>query len=252
MVLSKLLQGGGHLFKAEVPGHVVTRLKPKISHTARILWLIYGLFTIMEITLLYAAFKGLGYDHAFYDAVNHTFTTLSTGGFGTHVDSIAYYDSVYVDTIIICFMFLAGMNFVLFYFLFKGRFSILRNDPEFRFYFLIVAFAFVFIVGNLMMNSVYGLRGAMRYGLFQVLTIQTTTGYATANFAEWPHSIQFILLVLMLIGGCAGSTAGGVKVVRTVLLLKMARREVRQVTHPKAIMHIRIAGQIIPERVYFT
>ena len=252
VILARIFGAGLQLLRAEVPGPTVTRLKPKIQQTAQILWLIYGLFTIIEITLLYFAMSSSGHPDALYDAICHTFTTLATGGFGTHVASIGYYNNIFVEIIIIFFMFVAGTNFVLHYHFLTGKVKNLFRDPEYRFFILVIALGTIFITGELAVKGVYSLPNSFRFGLFQVMSITTTTGYATADFGNWPAASQFILLLLMFIGGCAGSTGGAIKVVRILLLLKTARREVRQAIHPRAIMPIKLGGITIPERIVRT
>lgn len=252
VILARILGASMQLLRAEVPGPSVTRLKPKIQQTAQILWLIYGLFTVIEITLLYFAINSTGHSDALYDAVCHTFTTLATGGFGTHVSSIGYYNSPLVDGIITVFMFVAGTNFVLHYQLLTGKIKQLFKDPEFRFYIIIISLATIFVSGELAVKGIYPLSDSFRFGLFQVMSITTTTGYATADFGAWPASSQFILLMLMFVGGCAGSTGGSIKIVRILVLLKTARREVRQAVHPRAVMPIRLGGIVIPDRIVRT
>ncbi len=252
VILARIFGAGMQLLRAEVPGPTVIRLKPKIQHTAQLLWGIYGLFTIIEITLLYFSISAKGHPDALYDAVCHTFTTLATGGFGTHTQSIGYYDSIYVEIIVIFFMFVAGTNFVLHYQLLTGKIKNLFKDAEFRFYILVIALATIFVTGELAVKGVYTIYESFRYGTFQVVSITTTTGYATADFGSWPAASQFIILLLMFIGGCAGSTGGSIKVVRILVLLKTARREVRLAIHPRAVMPIKLGGISIPDRTVRT
>jgi trk system potassium uptake protein TrkH len=252
VILARILGGGLQLLRAEVPGPTVTRLRPKIRQTAQLLWLIYGFFTILEILLLYFAISSSGKGDALYDAICHTFTTLATGGFGTHTQSIGYYQNPLVDIIIIIFMIIAGTNFVLHYQFLTGKVRQLFKDPEFRFYILIISLATIFLTSELAVKGIYTSVNSFRYGLFQAVSIVTTTGYATADFGSWPPSSQFILLLLMFIGGCAGSTGGSIKIVRILVLLKTARREVRQVIHPRAVIPIKLGGISIPENIVRT
>jgi len=178
VILARIFGAGMQLLRAEVPGPTITK----------------------------------GHPDAFYDAVCHTFTTLATGGFGTHTSSIGFYDSPIVDIIIISFMLIAGTNFVLHYQLLTGKIKNLFRDPEFRFYILIIGLGTIFVTGELAVKNVYTIFDSFRYGLFQVTSITTTTGYATADFGSWPAASQFILLLLMFVGGCAGSTGGSIKV----------------------------------------
>ncbi len=252
VILARILGGGLQLLRAEVPGPTVTRLRPKIRQTAQLLWLIYGFFTILEILLLYFAISSTGKPDALYDAVCHTFTTLATGGFGTHVESIGYYHNPLVEIIIIIFMVVAGTNFVLHYQFLTGKVKKLFRDPEFRFYILIISLATIFLTSELAVKGIYSSVNSFRYGLFQAVSIVTTTGYATADFGTWPPASQFIILLLMFIGGCAGSTGGSIKVVRILVLLKTTRREVRQVIHPRAVIPIKMGGITIPENIVRT
>jgi trk system potassium uptake protein TrkH len=252
VILARILGSGLQLLRAEVPGPTVTRLRPKIRQTAQLLWGIYGFFTLLEIILLYIAISASGKPDAFYDAVCHTFTTLATGGFGTHTQSIGYYQNPLVEIIIVIFMVIAGTNFVLHYQFLTGKVNKLFKDPEFRFYILIIALATIFLTSELAVKGIYSSMNSFRHGLFQAVSIVTTTGYATADFGAWPPASQFILLLLMFIGGCAGSTGGSIKMVRILVLFKTARREVRQVIHPRAVIPIKLGGIAIPEGIVRT
>jgi trk system potassium uptake protein TrkH len=252
VILAKILGGGMQLLRAEVPGPTVTRLRPKIRQTASYLWLIYGIFTLFEILLLWAFIGASGKPDALYDAVCHTFTTLATGGFGTHVESIGYYQNPVVELTITVFMVMAGTNFVLHYQFLTGKVRKLFKDPEFRFYILIIAISTIFITSELAVKGIYSSLDSFRFGLFQAVSIVTTTGYATADFGSWPPASQFLLLLLMFMGGCAGSTGGSIKMVRILVLLKTARREVRQVIHPRAVIPIKLGGISIPEGIVRT
>jgi len=244
VILSQFLGGGMSLLKAEMPGPAPMRLKPKIAQTARFLWVIYVTFTILQITALRLA----GMDG--FDAVNHTFTTLATGGFGTHVESIAYYNNVWIDAIIIFFMIVAGVNFILHYNLIAGRGDkrLILKDPEFRSYMLFLALGTCIIATILLTSTNITTFHSIRVSAFQAVSIMTTTGYATVDFATWPDSAQFILLILMMIGGCAGSTGGGIKVVRMLIVFKWLRREIRKEVHPSTVMPITLGSLTIPEK----
>ncbi len=253
VVFSRLFGGGMGLMRAEVPGTSVARLRPKMQHTAMALWLIYALFTLMEAVLLRLAGMST------YDAINHSFTTLATGGFSTHFASIAYYSNTMdpigfggsyalIEVILILFMAIAGTNFVLHYtIIMKGdRIRALFKDPEFRFYILLLLFATLVMTAVLTWRT-YPAYTASRYAVFQAVSIMTTTGYANADFETWPVSARMLLIILMFVGGCAGSTGGAIKVIRVLVILKMARREIRKVVHPKAVVPINIGGTAIPE-----
>ena len=200
--------GGMQLYKAEVPSPVPDKLKPRIRDTAMILWKVYALISLAEIVLLLLGGMGL------YDAVCHTFTTMPTGGFSTKNASIAHFDSVYFDLVFTFFMLMAGINFSLHYQMLKGRPLVFWKDSECRF-FLGTVLVLVFVVSINVYGSVYETIGnAFRYGAFQVVSIITTTGFATADYEKWPAMSQLILLLCMFIGASAGSTGGGMKCLR--------------------------------------
>ncbi|MDI6855485.1 MAG: TrkH family potassium uptake protein [Candidatus Thermoplasmatota archaeon] len=234
--------GGARLFKAEVSGKEVTRLKPRIKETASALWKVYLLFTIIGIILLFLATNDV------YDSVCHSFTSLSTGGFSTRYQNIAAYDNVFVEIIIIGLMIVGGTNFILHYRLLSGKPKALFTDPGFKFYISSIIIAIVLITINLILSaSSRSPLDTFRIGVFQAVSINTTTGFSSANFAQWPFASQLILLVLMFIGGCAGSSAGGIKTIRTLVLLKVVKRELRRIIHPKAVEPITLAKHPIEE-----
>ncbi|SET08861.1 trk system potassium uptake protein TrkH [Methanococcoides vulcani] len=242
-ILPKLGIAGRQMFRAEVPGLHEEQLRPRIRETAKILWLVYITLSVAEVIVLDLA--GL----SFYDSITHTFTSISCSGFSPYSDSIAAFNDPLVEGIFIVFMFLGGANFALHYkTIFSDRKSLIK-DQEFKFYFAIIAIATVVLAYMLFTTRVYSLADAFRYSSFQVISILTTTGYATADFNLWPDSSRFILFLLMFIGGCAGSTSGGVKVVRVLLLLKYAQNVLFKVLHPKAIRHVRFNGKTVPEDV---
>ncbi|MER3327983.1 MAG: TrkH family potassium uptake protein, partial [Candidatus Kapaibacterium sp.] len=234
--------GGMSLFKAESPGPISDRLKPRITQTAKLLWGVYLLFTVAELVLLMTG----GMD--FYNALNHSFATLATGGFSTYNASIAG-QSAYIQYIIIFFMFVAGTNFSLHYHWLRGDFKSVVKSKEFQFY-----VAMVFISSIVIFTDVYSLyegavEPAARDVLFQVLAIVTTTGFATADFEQWSTGTQILLLALMFSGGMAGSTSGGMKVIRIMLLLKFAYNQFIKVLHPRAIVPIKIGDSRIDDKV---
>jgi trk system potassium uptake protein TrkH len=229
-ILPLLGVGGMQLFRAEVPGPVAERLTPRIRETAKRLWLVYVALTALETFALVLA--GL----SVFDAVCHAFATMATGGFSTRDGSVGAYGNPAVDWIIIVFMFLAGVNFVLHYHLALGRPRAYAHDEEFRFYGLVTLVAAVLVVGPLIAGQVYGdLHDTIRHGLFQTVSIMTTTGFGTADYLLWPPVVHAVLLMLMAIGGCAGSTGGGIKVMRLLLLLKAAKQELKKLVHPRAV-----------------
>lgn len=234
--------GGMSLFKAESPGPISDRLKPRITQTAKLLWGVYLLFTSAELVLLMTG----GMD--FYNALNHSFATLATGGFSTYNASIAG-QSAYIQYIIIFFMFVAGTNFSLHYHWLRGDFKSVIKSKEFQFY-----VAMVFVSSVVIFTDVYSLyegavEPAARDVLFQVLAIVTTTGFATADFEQWSTGTQILLLALMFSGGMAGSTSGGMKVIRIMLLLKFAYNQFIKVLHPRAIVPIKIGDSRIDDKV---
>jgi len=245
VVLSRVVGGSTQLFRAESSVHRTIRMRPTIRQIALTLWAIYLGFTALEILLLWLA--GMGP----FDAVCHSFTTLATGGFSTRNAGIAAYNAVpAIGTIVTVFMFLGGMNFVLHFQWMTGKLRSLRREPEFILYMLILTGACVVVFAALaLQGGAHDLRESAGHAVFQVVSVMTTTGFSTADFAAWPSTAQLVLLVLMLVGGCSGSTAGGMKVVRFVLLAKMLRREIQRVIHPRAIMPITLGGRSVSQEV---
>ena len=242
-ILPLLGVGGMQLYKAEVPSPVPDKLKPRIRDTAMILWRVYALFTVAETLLLMAG--GM----SFFDALNHAFTTMPTGGFSTKNASVAHFDSIYIDGVIISFMLLAGINFSLHYQLLTGRPLAFWNDAECRFY-LAMCLVLTLVVALNIYRSVYADMGqALRYAAFQVVSIITTTGYATADYELWPAMSQIIIFLCMFVGASAGSTGGGMKCLRVMLGFKYCYKELFSLIHPRAVTHIKIGGKPVPEDV---
>jgi len=248
VVLSRLVGGSTQLFKAEASVHTSIRMKPTLRQIAGTLWSLYLGFTGLEIVLLMGA--GMGP----FDAVCHSFATLATGGFSTKNASIAYYNAIpAIGAITAFFMILGGMSFVVHYEWLTGKFNRLRQNPEVKLYLGLIIGASVLIWFSLSTVSGWnptefsGERFA--HSMFQVVAVMTTTGFATADFVYWPSEAQMVLFFLMLIGACSGSTAGGLKVVRFVVLAKMVRREIRKAIHPRAVMPITLGDRPIPEDV---
>ena len=243
--------GGQQLYNAEVPGPTSDQLTPRIATSAKILWGVYVLLTVAEVLLLW-----LG-NMTMFDAWCTAFGTLATGGFTTHQASIGYYNSAYYDIIICIFMFLAGCNFILHYKALRGKPLFHWKDEEFRFYFILVFLSSIFIAGLLMYDKVIiqttagldvepGLFNALRYSTFQVLSISTTTGFATANFDIWPAFATILLVTLMFIGGCGGSTGGGMKNSRVILLLKYGKVQLERALFPHLVSNVRLNKVRIP------
>lgn len=230
--------GGMQLMRAEAPGPEVDRLTYRISHTAKILWLTYGLLTLLQIVLL--SISGM----SLFDSVIHSFGTMATGGFSNKNLSVGAFHSPAQIWIITIFMLLAGTNFITYFHLIQGRFKKIWINTELKVYYSIVIIASLGISLVLLANRVYGSWGeALMHGSFQVASILTTTGYATTNYDLWPEGSKAILLLLMFVGGCAGSTAGGVKVIRICALVKKGVLEMRYVFNPRGFYRIFINRQ---------
>lgn len=242
-ILPFLGVGGMQLYKAEVPSPVPDKLKPRIRETAKILWKVYALISLAQAVLLLLGGMGL------FDALCHTFTTMPTGGFSTRNASIAFYDSVYFDSVIIVFMLLAGINFSLHYQVLRGKPLAFWKDAEGRFFLIMVALLVLVVTINVY-GSVYPKIGqAVRYGAFQVVSIITTTGYATADYEKWPALSQLILLICMFLGASAGSTGGGMKCLRVLLCFKFCYRELFLLIHPHAVTQVKIGGSSVSDDV---
>ncbi len=236
-ILPMLGVGGMQLFQAEVPGPTADRLKPRIQDTAKLLWGVYVLLTGVETLLLMAG--GMN----FYEAICHAFATMATGGFSTRNASVAAFDSAYIDWVITAFMFIAGVNFSLHYYALRGRIGEYFRNEEFRFYLFITAAATAIVVW-MNHNVVYdSLVDNLRYSAFQTTSILTTTGFGTADYEKWPVLTQYILVLLMFIGGCAGSTGGGIKVARILLILKHASVQLYRLIHPRTVRVVKLGDE---------
>ncbi len=242
-ILPFLGVGGMQLYKAEVPSPVPDKLKPRIRDTAVILWKVYAILTVAQVCFLMIG------KMSFFDALCHAFTTMPTGGFSTQNASIAQYDSLYFDIIFIVFMVLAGINFSLHYQLIRGRPLAFWRDAECRF-FLVAVVLLSLLVSWDVFGPVYKTIGqSLRYGAFQVVSILTTTGYATYDYEQWPAMSQLILLLCMFLGASAGSTGGGMKCLRIMLCCKFCYKELFALVHPRAVLSIKIGGRSVPEDV---
>ena len=239
MLLSRVLGGGMALARAELTGPSLSRLRPKLQQTALALWTIYIVLTLAEILLLW----GVGGMNLFH-SVNHGLTTLPSGGFSTHDASIMYYDSILIDSIILVFMILAGVNFTLIWFAWEKQWGKVLRDEEGKYYLVILLTATIFIVLSLFIQG-NALDRNIMHAIFTVVAISTSTGYTTTDYMLWPVTTHVVLFFLMIIGGCAGSTAGGLKVLRVSLAFKMAWREIGRIVQPKRIMRIRMNGEVI-------
>lgn len=238
---------GNQLFKAEVPGPVKDRFKPKISDTAKYLWIIYSGLTVIEVILL--MFGGMD----LFDSLCHTFGTMATGGFSTYNSSVAHFNSVYIEFVIIVFMFLAGINFTLYFFILNFNFKSFFKNKELQFYSSVVFISIIFITLNLFLEiesrTFNDFLESLRKSSFQVVSIITTTGFCTADFNLWPFFAQYLLVILMFFGGSGGSTGGGMKQIRIMILLKSAYKEILKLIHPNTVHATRIEKQSIPDSV---
>jgi len=242
-ILPFLGVGGMQLYKAEVPSPVPDKLRPRIRETAVVLWKVYALISLAEVILLMIGGMSI------YDALCHTFTTMPTGGFSTKNASIAHYNSVYFDSVLIFFMLLAGINFSLHYQFLRGKTLAFWRDSECRFFLGTVLFLIAVVAFNIH-GAVYESIGqSIRYAAFQVVSIVTTTGYATADYELWPAMSQLILLLCMFLGASAGSTGGGMKCLRVMLYLKYCYKELFSLIHPRAVWHIKVGGMSVSEDV---
>lgn len=238
-----LLGGGGmNLFKAEAPGGILPdKLAPRIAETARSMWTVYIILTVAEVFMLLIG------DMTLYDAVAHSFATVATGGFSTKNTSVAHFDSAFIEYVISLFMFLAGVNFFLHYQGLRGKLRAYWKDREFRFYASVVLVAITIIFVDLMGVQYSDPFRAFRDTVFTVNAIVTTTGFGTADFEQWPELCKFLLVGLMIMGGSAGSTAGGSKCLRVQILFKAGYRELRRILHPSAIIPVRIGRRAVPD-----
>ncbi|MCB0531351.1 MAG: TrkH family potassium uptake protein [Lewinellaceae bacterium] len=235
--------GGVELFVAEAPGPTSDKIHPRIKETAKRLWLIYVGLTVALCLLLYM------YGMDFYDAVNHSFTTMATGGFSTKNASIAYYQSPAIQYIITFFMFMAGVNYTVIYYGLTRRFHKVWRSDEFKAYFLLVI-----ILIALVTTTVYNLTDlpfeqAFRDSAFQILSILTTTGFVTADYTAWTPALTLLFFILLFVGACAGSTAGGIKVIRHLVFFKNSFLEFKRLLHAKALIRIKIDRQLVAPRI---
>jgi len=230
-----------HVMRAEVPGPTVSKLVPKARKTARILYLIYAGLTLIEMVFLLCG--GM----SFYDAILHAFATAGTGGFSTRAASIGAYDSVYLETVIATFMMLFGVNFNLFYFILLGQGLSIFKSEELRVY-LALVFGSTLVIALNIMHSVGGFGQGLRYAYFQVTTVMSTTGFATCDFDKWPELSRWLLVLLMFGGACAGSTAGGLKISRVIILFKSYLYELKQLILPTRVKRIWFEGKAVSDQ----
>ena len=261
IVFSRLFGGGIQVLQAEMPGTGITRLKPQMAQTARLLWSIYIIMTLVEISLL-----SILSDMPLYDAICNSFSTVSTGGFSPQRDSIGSYDSSLVIGVVTFFMLISGINFVILYYVFnhlidfskrfseriKLSFKLLRENDELVFYISMVIFSLSLIFVNLILDTdnVSSNFSNFLHASFQTVSLLTGTGFTTTNYMSWPQMSIFVLLLAMFTGGCAGSTTGGIKMVRIMLLFKALKRELILVIHPRAVIKLRIGDKVLDEGLF--
>ncbi len=242
-VLPFLGVGGMQLFKAEVPGPIKEKISPRISETAKILWAVYLIFTIAEIILL--KIGGL----SLFDSICTTFGTLATGGFTPTNNSIASYPSLFVQYVVILFMFIAGASFSLHYWGLRGRLKFYILNPEFRFFTFIILLSLVLIMVARLIHGERFSEEFFRSTLFQTISIITTTGFVTHDYEKWPYLTQIILIALMLFGGCTTSTGGGIKNVRILVVFKFIGVELKKLFYPHGVFPIRLGNGVLTEGI---
>jgi trk system potassium uptake protein TrkH len=256
-ILPELSVGGAQLMDAEAPGVGIEKLTPRIAETARVLWIAYFVFTFVEFLLLYGLhLAGLAPNMDLYNAIAHPLSTMPTGGFSPEAESIAAFSAA-VQWVVIPFMLAAGTNFALFWHLINRDPGKVRKDQEFRGYVGIVGVLTAILAGMLFLGGAPALElggvtageleNSVRQAAFQVVAFVTTTGYATSDFAQWSEATKYLLLFAMFIGGSGGSTGGGIKIIRWIIVLKAVRRELFTTTHPEAVQPIRLGGNVIDE-----
>ncbi|MEX0720793.1 MAG: TrkH family potassium uptake protein [Balneolaceae bacterium] len=246
-ILPLLGIGGMQLFQAESSTQTSDKLTPRVQQTAKLLWIVYIAFTAAQFFLLW-----LHPSMDWFDAINHAFSTLATGGFSTKNASIEAFNSVYIEWITIAFMYLAGISFAMHYRLLRGETGSFFSNRETRFYTLIILIAVVGVSMSLWYFNSYTFTDSLRYGAFQVVSIVTTTGFGTDDYELWHAFGSFFLLLLFFTGGCAGSTGGGIKMMRWMILIRNTGREIKQIIHPKAILPVRIGDRAISQDIQRT
>lgn len=243
-ILPLLGIGGMQLFVAEVPGPSPDKLHPRIKETAKRLWVIYVMLTLIQTALL------MGGGMSLFDGLCHAFGTMATGGFSTQNDSIAGY-SPYIQYVIILFMVIAGMNFTLHFFILRGELRRVARNDEWRFYLTVIGISTLIITGSLLINRIFGAEESFRQALFQTVSIVTTTGFATTDYLLWPNLGWFIIFLLMFTGGSAGSTGGGIKMVRHLILFRNSFLELKRQIHPQAVIPVRMNRKPVSQDIVF-
>ena len=238
-ILPMLGIGGMQLYRAETPGPVKdSKLTPRITETAKALWYIYLTLTVACGMAYWVAGMGM------FDAVVHSFSTVAIGGFSTHDASIGYFNNVAIESIAIVFMLISGVNYALHFTVWRSHNPVTYwQDSEFKTYIFLIGISAMIVVGYLFLSTNTYFGDAVRQGLFQTVSIATTTGFSTANFSVWPAFLPVLLLFLSFSGGCAGSTGGGMKVIRVLLLLKQGSRELKRLIHPNAQFVVKVGNK---------
>ena len=242
-ILPLLGIGGVELFVAEAPGPTSDKIHPRIKETAKRLWFIYVGLTTTLIFLLAA----LGMH--FFDAINHGLTTMATGGFSTKNASIAYYDKPAIHYVISFFMLFGGINYTVIYFAFKANFKRVWHSDEFKTYLSLIAILISLVTLGIYSTSDIGFELSFRQACFQVISVITTTGFITADYTSWSPFLTLLFFLLLFIGGCAGSTSGGIKIIRHLVFFKNAFLELKRLLHPKAIIRMKVDKTIVAPRI---
>ncbi len=244
-ILPMLGVSGLQLMRAETPGPDVDKITPKLTQTAKLLWLIYVGLTALQTVLLCLGGMSL------FDAVNHSFATMATGGFGTKNASMGYWQQPFIHWVTTIFMFLAGVNFILYFKVMTGKALAVFKNTELKAYSLIIVVSIVICTFSIFGTSYKDFEPSLRHASFQVVSIVTSTGFATSDFGLWSFTAQAVLFVLMFVGGCTGSTAGGIKVLRITMLAKLTRHEAMYMLHPRGIFSLRLNGQGVSKELIY-
>ncbi len=246
-VLPSLVGGNMKVFAAEATGPLRSKMHPRLSTSAKWIWTIYIALTVSCLV----AYRLAGMD--WFDSVNYSMSILATGGFSPHNDSIVFFHSPAIEYTTIVFMFLSGMNFTLLYLtIFKTKFKLLKNNSEFKLYITLIVLITLFLIMMLISHMGYDMESAIRSGLFQTVSMITTTGLFNDNIGQWPHISWILLVSCMFIGSCAGSTSGGFKCIRAVMIIKVIRNEFRRILHPNAVLPVKVNGQNVEQHRIFT
>ncbi|MEL7121482.1 MAG: potassium transporter TrkG [Bacteroidota bacterium] len=235
--------GGVELFVAEAPGPKSDKLHPRIQETAKRLWLIYVGLTIVLTVIL--DLSGMN----FYDAINHALTTMATGGFSTKNASMAHFNVPHIQYIIVLFMFIAGTNYTVIYYSLNGKFKQVWRSDEFKFYLLLVLLLSLFITISVKNAIDISWEQAFRDSIFQIVSLITTTGFVSADYTQWTYGLTMIFFILMFVGACAGSTSGGIKLIRHIVFFRNSVLEFKRILHPRAVIPLKLNGELVSGRI---